>query len=78
MDQEFVVEMVEIQISVKGIWDPEVPLCYSRTSGWGRHTAWAGNQQLKRAGLRLVSCVFTEVLYRRKEICASGCIRFNT
>ena len=34
--------------------------------GAGRFRAWAGNQQLKGAELRLVSCFLTEILYPRE------------
>ena len=48
------------------------PICYSRTSRGRRHRAWAGNQRLKGAELRLVSCFVTEIFYRRETHSWSG------
>ena len=48
------------------IWDTAVLLCHSRTSGGRRHRTWSGNQKLKGAELRLVSCLVTKRFYERK------------
>ena len=45
--------------------DPAVKLCYSITSGWIWHRAWAGNQKLQGAEGRLIFCF--ELRYSTEE-----------
>ena len=62
---------LNVTVTFKLIWD-QVPLCYSRTSGWAGNRAWAGNQKLSGVESHLVPCFVVEVFYQREIFCLSG------
>ena len=56
--------------TVELIWDPAVFHVTAELPRGRRHGVWAGNQSLKGAELRLVSCFITEIFYQREtQLC---------